>query len=51
VTGRTERDFFDIETGVDLLNPKGFTLRFYYIGKYSNNIQLHQGGFKVSAPF
>ncbi|MDH5763081.1 MAG: autotransporter domain-containing protein, partial [Nitrospinota bacterium] len=51
VTGRTERNFADIETGVDLLSPKNFTLRFYYIGKFSNDVQIHQGGFKVSASF
>jgi uncharacterized protein with beta-barrel porin domain len=51
VTGRTDRNFADIETGVDLLNPNGTTLRFYYIGKFSNDLQLHQGGLKVSAPF
>lgn len=51
VTGRTDRNFSDIETGVDLLNPSGVTLRFYYLGKFSNDIQMHQGGLKVSATF
>ena len=51
VSGKTDRNFVDIETGMDLLNPNEFTLRFYYIGKYSNNLHLHQGGLKISSPF
>jgi uncharacterized protein with beta-barrel porin domain len=51
VTGDTERDFADVEAGIDIIQVGGTTFRLNYIGKLSSKIQLHQGGLKVSTPF
>jgi len=50
VSGRMDRTFAEVDTGIDLIRIDGVVFRLQYLGRFSSKTRQHQGALKVSAP-